>query len=236
MSEPSAQADNQAESFAARYYHDYVLKESSVNTARTRQRVAAVLEMLGQRRGRLLSVGAGNLTEALSLREAGFEVSIADVADTQFDRARRAGIATHLIDLDRHDVPGEYDVVCCLEVLEHLVDPLGALRKLIAAVAPGGRLFVSLPDEFHIVSRLEILLGRPRFSRHDWHHLRFFNLRSARRLFRDAGATVLRTRHMPLTPAGWPRFLQVLGGGLARMAPGLFSLSHVFELEPPNRA
>jgi len=236
MSETNAQTDDQAASFAGRYYRDYVLKETPVNTARTRQRVAAVLEMLAGRRGRLLSVGAGNLTEALSFQEAGFDVSVADVADTQFGRAGEAGIATFLIDLDRHDVPGEYDVVCCLEVLEHLVDPLAALKKLIAAVAPGGRLFVSLPDEFHIVSRLEILLGRPRFSRYDWHHLRFFNRRSARRLFQDAGSRVLRVRHMPLMPASWPGFLQGIGRGLARTAPGLFCLSHVFELAPADRA
>ena len=234
MSKTPAETDSLGRSFASRYYRQYVLKETSANTSRTRQRVEMVLDMIGQNRGSLLSVGAGNLTEAMALNEAGFEVAVVDVTDSQFDRARSAGMTPYLADLDRDEIPGTYDVVCCLEVIEHLVDSLAAIKKLVRCLAPGGRLFVSLPDEFHIVSRLEILAGRPRFSRYDWHHLRFFNRRSAGQLFTDAGLRIVQVRHVPIVPPRWPRPVQGMARVLANIAPGLFSLSHVFELEPMN--
>ena len=236
MSEQQSGAVEQQGSFARSYYGDYVLKETRVNTSRTRQRVAAVLAMLGEKRGKLLSIGSGNLTEPLTFQQAGFDVTIADVADSQFERAREADIEAHLIDLEADEIPGSYDVVSCLEVLEHLVDPLGALRRLTANVRAGGELFVSLPDEFHLVARIQILFGRPPFSRYDWHHLRFFNRRSARKLFADAGLRVVRTAHMPLMPARWAALFQPVGRALAKIAPGLFSLSHVYKLKLSERA
>jgi len=39
-----------------------------------------------------------------------------------------------------------YDLVLCIEVLEHLVDPIGALRRMLAMVATGGALVLAVPD------------------------------------------------------------------------------------------
>lgn len=42
--------------------------------------------------------------------------------------------------------PMTFDVVVCMEVLEHLVDPEEALARLLAMVAPGGALVLTVPD------------------------------------------------------------------------------------------
>lgn len=44
------------------------------------------------------------------------------------------------------ETSGPYDVVFCLEVLEHLPDPETALKNLIAMIRPGGNLVLSVPD------------------------------------------------------------------------------------------
>lgn len=50
-------------------------------------------------------------------------------------------------DLESVSLPdGVFDVVVCWDVLEHLRDPLAALRNIGAAVAPGGVLFVGCPN------------------------------------------------------------------------------------------
>ncbi|MCX5671836.1 MAG: class I SAM-dependent methyltransferase [Planctomycetota bacterium] len=234
MAEPQ-QVSSSSGKFAERYYDDYVVKMSARNTARTLERTAAVLDLCGAGRGRLLGVGAGNLSEGLAYKQAGFEVTVIDVTASLREQAEAAGLRFHQANLETDPLPGPYDVVCCMEVLEHLLDPLGALKKLAGAAAPGGRLFVSLPEEFHAVARLRVLVGRPAFSHYNWPHIRFFNLRAARELAADAGLEIVAVRHMPLVPPrmGW---LHPLGRLLGRLLPGLFTISHVFELRPAGGA
>jgi SAM-dependent methyltransferase len=49
---------------------------------------------------------------------------------------------------------GSFDVVTLIDVLEHFVDPLGALRRAAALLRPGGLLYVVTPDIGSLSSRL----------------------------------------------------------------------------------
>lgn len=52
----------------------------------------------------------------------------------------------HLGNLDRSFVPGcRYDLVCMLDVLEHIQDPVPALRRVAELMEPGGTLLVTVP-------------------------------------------------------------------------------------------
>jgi len=234
MAEPQEVSSGPGE-FAEKYYDDYVVKMSAINTARTLERTAAVLDLCGSGRGRLMGVGAGNLSEGLAYKQAGFEVTVVDVTASLREQAEAAGLRFLQANLETDPLPGPYDVVICMEVLEHLLDPLGALKKLAAAATPGGRLFVSLPEEFHVVARLRVLVGRPAFSHYNWPHIRFFDLRAAKELAADAGLEVVAVRHMPLVPPRM-KWLCPLGRLLGRLMPGLFSISHVFKLRPAGGA
>ena len=44
------------------------------------------------------------------------------------------------------DPPATYDVVFCTEVLEHIIDPDRALRRLLGWVRPGGALVLTVPN------------------------------------------------------------------------------------------
>lgn len=74
--------------------------------------------------------------------------------------------------------PGSLDLILCLDVLEHLVDPWSVVKRLSPLLAPGGRLIVSVPNIRHwkFIWRL---LTRADFNYKDAGlldrtHLRFF--------------------------------------------------------------
>ncbi len=70
--------------------------------------------------------------------------------------------------------PSSFDVVVLCETLEHLQDPLTALRRLRRVLKPGGWVVLTTPDAMSLPSRL---LGRRWFHYHR-DHLWYFSKRS----------------------------------------------------------
>jgi SAM-dependent methyltransferase len=107
---------------------------------------ATVLEV-GCRHGKTL-----NLMQAQrSLRAFGIEPG-----EEEAEQARRAGIDCFTGSLEDFD-PGEqrFDHVQWFHVLEHVHDPLAALLKLRALLAPGGTLLVEVPNVYQPYGLLE---------------------------------------------------------------------------------
>jgi 2-polyprenyl-3-methyl-5-hydroxy-6-metoxy-1,4-benzoquinol methylase len=88
-------------------------------------------------------------------------------------------------------VPGSFDLVLCLDVLEHLVDPWATVKQLHGLVRPGGSIIVSLPNVGHHSVVLPLLTsGRWRYEDAgimDRTHLRFFTRKGARELLTQGG-------------------------------------------------
>jgi 2-polyprenyl-3-methyl-5-hydroxy-6-metoxy-1,4-benzoquinol methylase len=87
-----------------------------------------------------------------------------------------------------------FDVVLCLDVLEHLVEPLDTLRRLKDLLSPSGILVASIPNVTHAAVRLQLLGGAFTYTDTgllDRTHVRFFDRTEVTALFDDAGLTVL---------------------------------------------
>ena len=52
------------------------------------------------------------------------------------------------LDITEMDIREAYDLILCLNVLEHVFDTARAVRNLHAALVPGGRLIVAVPFAF----------------------------------------------------------------------------------------
>jgi SAM-dependent methyltransferase len=108
--------------------------------------------------GRVLEVGAGCGALTLRLRDAGFDVVPTDL-DPPHDWIAR-------LDLDAPEwteqTRGPFDMVVCVETLEHTENPRQVLRSIRSVLRPGDKLLVSTPNITHPHSRLKMLLrGAP---------------------------------------------------------------------------
>lgn len=115
-------------------------------------RIAYIEKCAGGLKGkRALDVGCGGglLTEALAAR--GAEATGIDLADEALEVAKlhglESGIAARYRAISAEalaaEQPGQYDLVCCLEMLEHVPDPSSVLRAIATLVKPGGTVVLS---------------------------------------------------------------------------------------------
>lgn len=102
-----------------------------------------------------------------------------------------------------------FDVITFGDVLEHLRDPLAALRKAVTKLKPTGFIVTSVPNVAHGDVRLSLLRGSFQYSETgllDRTHVRFFTLESIRELLREAGLVVVDTQRVRI-----PLFATELG-------------------------
>ena len=116
--------------------------------ARFLQRVGALV--VAERPRRVLEVGCGEaiVMEYLSGCLPGARIDGAELDGAALERGRARCPRVSLVQADAYALPfrgRSYDLVVCLEVLEHLADPARALREL-RRVARSGCL-VSVPHE-----------------------------------------------------------------------------------------
>jgi|CXWL01.1.fsa_nt_gi SAM-dependent methyltransferase len=116
---------------------------------------------------RVLEIGAGigNITLWLQPRDryVASDINPAYLHYLENLRVGRPYLEVARVDLgvDEHFTPyaGGLDTVVCLNVLEHVADPLGALRRMRSVLAPGGRLVLYVPGNPRLYSSLDEVLG-----------------------------------------------------------------------------
>ena len=119
------------------------------NQANRDRWVAGVAERLPART-RVLDVGAGTCPYRALFSHCDYRTHDFCAYDGTTDGLLRDewayGEIDYVSDVSSIPVPdGSFDAVLCTEVLEHVPDPVAALRELGRITAPGGRLFLSAP-------------------------------------------------------------------------------------------
>ncbi|MEX2015519.1 MAG: glycosyltransferase [Candidatus Hydrogenedentales bacterium] len=157
---------------------------------------------------RVLDVGCGGgeLGRALKARGA-LEVVGIEVVAQAAELARRHLDDVLCMNLETTELPfsdGHFDCVVCGDVLEHLVDPAAALRKLARVVRAGGTFVISIPNvRFYQVVHM-LAEGRWRYEDAgimDRTHLRFFTRAELMELVAAAGLAVLHLAPLSMIPA-----------------------------------
>lgn len=157
----------------------------------------AVVQRLVEQRHRapadVLDMPAGNGLLSERLRALGHRVVRADFNAEHPDYVYADMEARLPFDDNR------FDVVCCLEGIEHVIDPTHLARELARVLRPGGTLYLSLPNLQSLYSRLCFLFTgtfyqfAPEQTRHpagepvDRGHINGLTLAQLHYLFADVG-------------------------------------------------
>lgn len=182
-----------------------------------------IFPLLPEKMGRVLEIGCGTGDTLSYLRQQGrcewaggieLASSAAAVAKTKLDQLIEGDIET----MELPFADGSLDVVLCLDILEHLVDPWAAVRKLDKALKPGGMLLASIPNVRHFRSVFPLLFqGKWDYNEAgilDKTHLRFFVRESAIALMGSSGLQVETVRATGLEKGAKARIANALTLGL----------------------
>lgn len=149
----------------------------------------------------VLDVGCGGGILAESMAACGATVTGIDLGERALGVARlhllESGhkIDYRLISVEAlaQEMPGSFDVVTCMEMLEHVPDPASTVRACAALVKPGGQLFLSTINRnpkaylFAVIGAEYLLNLLPRGT-HDY--ARFLRPAELSRYCREAGLCV----------------------------------------------
>lgn len=165
----------------------------------------------------VLDVGCGGGLLAEAMAQRGAHVTGIDLSEKALGVARLHGLESGVT--VRYEAiaaealaerePGRYDVVTCMEMLEHVPDPAQTVAAVATLVRPGGRVFFSTINRnpksyvFAVLGAEYILNLLPRGT-HDY--ARFIKPSELARFARDAGLSVnelMGLHYNPVTRRYW---------------------------------
>jgi len=167
---------------------------------------------------RVLDVGCGGGILTDSMARKGAEVTGIDLSSKALGVARLHALEAATLNVSYEEIsaedlakdrPGAFDVVTCMEMLEHVPDPSSVVRACHALVKPGGWVFFSTinrnPKSFlFAIVGAEYVLGMLPRGTHEYAKL--IRPSELARFCREAGLELQHSRGMaynPLTGRYW---------------------------------
>ena len=155
--------------------------------------------------------GGGILSESMA-KHGGAEVTGIDMAEKSLKIAKLHALEENVSNISyRHirveelaaEMPHSFDVVTCMELLEHVPDPAAIIAACAQLVKPDGMVFFSTinrnPKSYaHAIVGAEYLLGLVPRGTHDWQ--KFITPAELARMCRQAGLDVVDSKGMTYNP------------------------------------
>jgi 2-polyprenyl-3-methyl-5-hydroxy-6-metoxy-1,4-benzoquinol methylase len=161
-----------------------------------RRKVALITKLNGGRAGRLLDYGCGTGHFLAGAKKAGWQVTgLEPNARARQDAAARVGQLIQEPTVLTKLAPSSFDTITLWHVLEHVHALHETLDELIAALKPGGKLLIAVPN----VESLDAQHYRQDWAAYDVpRHLYHFSASTMRRLLTRHGLATQQVMSLPL--------------------------------------
>ncbi|OYY94863.1 MAG: hypothetical protein B7Y41_04715 [Hydrogenophilales bacterium 28-61-23] len=160
---------------------------------------------------RILEIGCGNGKFGAAIRSSRnvYYVGV-DLMPKAVEAAKKVLDVSLQADIEVDDLPFQHNSFDCLimnDVLEHLRDPWGTLKKMMAYLAPGGYVVASLPNIRYYSVVKDLLINRQwRYAENgvlDKTHIRFFTDKTIRDMFQGVNVEILTLNGINGTKFPW---------------------------------
>ena len=175
-----------------------------------RDRFEMLVKIAAAGRGRYLEIGAGAGAALLTLEPIYDRLVATELSPARAQQLAASFAGHDKVTVIRHDIErerldfadGTFDTIAMSAVIEHLLDPIAALRELYRLLTPGGRLLLDTPNIAKWTRRLKLLAGyfpstasfdegltsydgKTPTELHDDGHFHYFTFRSLAKICRE---------------------------------------------------
>jgi 2-polyprenyl-3-methyl-5-hydroxy-6-metoxy-1,4-benzoquinol methylase len=151
-----------------------------------------------------IGCGTGSLSEAI--RNKGYTVwgidvstEASQIASTRVDKIINQDL-TNLAAISPILEEQQFDYLVFSDILEHLIDPSSILEQYLRFLKKDGSVIISLPNTVAWIERIKFLFGNFTYTETgilDSDHLRFFTLKSAKKMLLSAKCSIIKTDYIP---------------------------------------
>lgn len=208
-----------------KYILTHVDPQAPTRQNRGHRQTYAFIRRHAPAKGRMLDLGCGDGTVLWLARQDGWDVKGVELFPEHVRLVReRLGLDVEVGDITTYDgVAGAWDCVVLTHVLEHLPDPVAALRKVYGLLTPGAVAVLEFPNIDAFDARLRRLLERLRIHRRRYAatyvpgHVQEFCRTSFAVAARHAGLALERWETYAVNPLKYALYRTVPLGNKARV-------------------
>lgn len=197
-----------------KYNETYIYDDSSLEreVLTIEPRFGAFLQRVVGTNNLVLDIGCGTGRYTIHSQRAGNRVIGSELVYSAAVGAKKRGLDVIVGDSETSFPFADetFDRAQCIEVIEHLMDPVSTLKEINRVLKVGGELFISTPNAAWWAHRVLMLLGITSFGHSPTYpvevnmHIRHFTMSTLRDFLERMGFEVLRTQG---TYTGFPSAL-----------------------------
>ncbi|MFO7970729.1 MAG: class I SAM-dependent methyltransferase [Desulfobacterales bacterium] len=145
-------------------YTDRFERYTRVTLDSLKKKLTDVEEIIGRKAGSFLDVGCGNGLYLRAADELGIENLGIDIDRVNIEFAKKMGLNALAGNLEDLSLDDRYDFIHLKSVLHLVKDPFRFFMKAKSLLSPGGVVFIDVPNQGSVFSRLRMIRDRTRYG------------------------------------------------------------------------